>query len=120
MPERDGLYTIHDRANKKVGFGKTANCPNEVESTKVISSIKSTKHKNWCNCLSDTQRQDSTLRSYWPFSSPCYFWFWWTYLILVSVGLILLMLCFLCVACCRRKKKAGKKYIRNNYLNDLI
>ncbi|KAK1930362.1 Beta-secretase [Phytophthora citrophthora] len=88
----DGLFTVHDRANERVGIAVADNCPNGVTSGKNISVESIKTEDSFCDCVGSSDRKDSLLSSYVPFSSkPCYFWQWWMYVVIVAIVIIILM-----------------------------
>lgn len=88
----DGLFTVHDRDNERVGLAVADNCPNGVSSSKTITvETLSSNEDSFCDCVGSSDRKSSLLSSYIPFTSkPCFFWQWWMYVVIVAIVLILL------------------------------
>jgi hypothetical protein len=88
----DGLFTVHDRANERVGIAVADNCPNGVTSSKNVTVEAMTAEDSYCACVGSSDRKSSLLSSYVPFTSkPCFFWQWWMYVVIVAIVLIILM-----------------------------
>ncbi|KAL4093249.1 hypothetical protein PRIC1_010683 [Phytophthora ramorum] len=88
----DGLFTVHDRANDRVGLAVADNCPNGVTSSKNITVETMSAEDSFCDCVGSTDRKSSLLSSYVPFSGkPCFFWQWWMYVVIVAIVIIILM-----------------------------
>eukprot|EP00644_Phytophthora_capsici_P017460 jgi/Phyca11/554999/estExt2_Genewise1Plus.C_PHYCAscaffold_670052 len=88
----DGLFTVHDRANERVGIAVADNCPNGVTSGKNITVESISAEDSFCDCVGSSDRKSSLLSSYVPFSSkPCFFWQWWMYVVIVAIVIIVLM-----------------------------
>lgn len=85
----DGLYTYHDRTEKKVGIAVTKNCPNGVTSTKKVYAATA-KTDDWCECFSSSLKTKSILARHLPWGAGCFFWVWWMYVVLASVVVMLL------------------------------
>ncbi|GMF34295.1 unnamed protein product [Phytophthora fragariaefolia] len=89
----DGLFTVHDRENERVGIAVADNCPNGVTSGKNITVETMTAEDSFCDCVGSSDRKSSLLSSYVPFTGkPCFFWQWWMYVVLVAIVIIVLML----------------------------
>lgn len=89
----DGLFTVHDRANERVGLAIADNCPNGVTSSKNITIETMTAEDSLCDCVGSADRKSSLISSYVPFSGkPCFFWQWWMYVVIVALVVIVLML----------------------------
>lgn len=100
----DGLYTVHDRKSKKIGFGIASNCPNRVQSSKKISQVSESSN-SWCTCLSSSLQSDSEVVSFLPGRGRCFFIQWWMYGVIVGVTIIVLCAIVVCCTCCQRRKK---------------
>ncbi|KAG2907476.1 hypothetical protein PC115_g13941 [Phytophthora cactorum] len=89
----DGLFTVHDRANERVGLAVADNCPNGVTSSKNITIETMTAEDSFCDCVGSSDRKSSLISSYVPFSGkPCFFWQWWMYVVIVAIVIIILMM----------------------------
>ncbi|KAG7379024.1 hypothetical protein PHYPSEUDO_009156 [Phytophthora pseudosyringae] len=89
----DGLFTVHDRANERVGIAVADNCPNGVTSGKNITIESMSAEDSFCDCVGSSDRKSSLLSSYVPFSGkPCFFWQWWMYVVIVAIVVIVLMI----------------------------
>ncbi|RLN02951.1 hypothetical protein BBJ28_00000920 [Nothophytophthora sp. Chile5] len=88
----DGLFTVHDRDNDRVGLAIASDCPNGVTSTKNITvETLSSNENSLCDCVGSSDRKSSLLSSYVPFSGkPCFFWQWWMYVVIVAIVVIIL------------------------------
>ncbi|GLD99733.1 hypothetical protein PINS_up008461 [Pythium insidiosum] len=88
----DGLFTAHDRDQKRLGLAVATSCPNNVTSTKSITVESAAR--SFCDCVSSADRSSSLLASHFPIGSskPCFFWVWWMYIVLVSAVIILVSL----------------------------
>ncbi|RLN21629.1 hypothetical protein BBI17_003592 [Phytophthora kernoviae] len=87
----DGLFTVHDRENDRVGLAVASNCPNGVTSSKNITIETLSAEDSFCNCVGSSDRKSSLLSSYVPFSGKaCFFWQWWMYVVIVAIVLIVL------------------------------
>ena len=101
----DGLFTVHDRENERVGLAVADNCPNGVTSKKNITVETVGADNDFCDCVGSTDRKGSLLSSYVPFSSkPCYFWQWWMYVIIVTMVIMVLMGVTYCYLWWKRRK----------------
>ncbi|KAL3669474.1 hypothetical protein V7S43_005866 [Phytophthora oleae] len=88
----DGLFTVHDRANERVGIAVADNCPNGVTSSKNVTVESISAEDSFCDCVGSSDRKSSLLSSYVPFSGkPCFFWQWWMYVVIVAIVIIVLM-----------------------------
>ncbi|GMF20540.1 unnamed protein product [Phytophthora lilii] len=88
----DGLFTVHDRENDRVGLAVADNCPNGVTSGKTITVETMSAEDSFCDCVGSSDRKSSLLSSYFPFSGkPCFFWQWWMYVVIVAIVIIILM-----------------------------
>ncbi|TDH72100.1 hypothetical protein CCR75_001250 [Bremia lactucae] len=88
----DGLFTVHDRLNARVGMALADNCPNGVASGKRIIIENMTSKTSFCDCVGSSDRKNSLISSVFPFSSrPCFFWQWWMYVVIVALTIALLM-----------------------------
>ncbi|DBA03349.1 TPA: hypothetical protein N0F65_004626 [Lagenidium giganteum] len=84
----DGLYTVHDRANGKLGIAVADNCPNKAKSAKKVTVAD--KSLDWCTCFSSQQRTKSLWTRHLPWGKGCFFWVWWMYIVLVSIIIVLI------------------------------
>lgn len=103
----DGLFTVHDRANDRLGVGVAASCPNGVTSSKTVTvePLRSPAD-SLCDCVSNSDKKDSLLGSWFPVGSskPCFFWQWWMYVVLVCVVVIFIAIGIVCWIAWRRRK----------------
>lgn len=67
----------------------TTNCPNGVTSSKKVYVAK-TKTDDWCACFSSNLQTKSVLARHVPWGAGCFFWVWWLYVVLASIGVLLL------------------------------
>lgn len=65
----DGLFTVHDQENKRVGLAVADNCPNGVTLNKNIAE-ETMADKSFCDCVAG--REACLAATY----KPCYFWQW--------------------------------------------
>ncbi|CAH0493026.1 unnamed protein product [Peronospora farinosa] len=101
----DGLFTVHDRENERVGLAVADNCPNGVTSSKIIKVETVGADKDFCDCVGSTDRKRSLLSSYISFSNkPCFFWQWWMHVIIVTMVVIVLMGVAYCYLWWKRRK----------------
>ncbi|OQR86586.1 beta-secretase [Achlya hypogyna] len=86
----DGLFIVHDRAGAQLGLAVADNCANKANSSKTITLGRGS---SWCDCLASTTiTQSNLLSAHWPGIRPCFFWAWWTYVIVVSIAIVALCL----------------------------
>ena len=96
----DGLYVVHDRAGTRMGFAVADNCANKANSSK---SITIQGGGSWCDCLAPATRSGSLVSGGWPGTKPCFFWAWWTYVIVVGIVLVGICLVIIAVLCIRKR-----------------
>ncbi|POM76767.1 Pepsin-like aspartic protease A1, partial [Phytophthora palmivora] len=55
----DGLFTVHDRENERVGIAVADNCPNGVTSGKNITVESISAEDSFCDCVGSSDRKSS-------------------------------------------------------------
>ncbi|TMW65838.1 hypothetical protein Poli38472_003603 [Pythium oligandrum] len=85
----DGLFSYHDRENARIGLAVAKNCPNGVTSTKKLS-IAESKTDDWCKCFSKNLQKRSSIVTYFPWGSGCYYVPWWMYVVIASVVVVVI------------------------------
>jgi beta-site APP-cleaving enzyme 2 (memapsin 1) len=98
----DGLFTVHDRKEKRIGIALANNCPLGIKSTKKVSISKGKVMS--CDCLGDNDRKDSLLNGYFPGMQRCFFWQWWMYIVLISMIIVVICLGIILFMWYKRKK----------------